>query len=142
MNRFLNIVVIIFLFTGILFAQTAEQDSIKSIINKLFEYSKTENYSRVASLIAYDGNDQTRYLSSSMNIQDAKEESKVKRIVKRIKAMLDISDSFSFGEFSTKPDPKFKITRIEVLFKSGDQELKTMFSFVQNSQKYLLTDLK
>lgn len=142
MNKITNTILIFVLFSSLLLAQNTEQDSIKSLINKLFKFSKVENYAQAASLLAYDGNDQSRYLISPMNINDNKEEAKVKRIVKRIKAMLDISDSFDFGEFSMKSDPKFNIYRMEVLFKSGGQELKTLFSFVKYSKTFLLTDLK
>jgi len=142
MNRLLDIFLAVILFSSLILAQNADQDSIKSTLNKLFDFSKVENFSSAAKFIAYDGNDQERYLISQMNINDSKEESKIKRIIKRIKAMLDISDSYSFGQFSTKQDAKFVINKIEVIFKSGTQELKTQFSFVKSKDIFLLTDLK
>lgn len=133
-------------FTLVLFlnvnAQNSLEDSAKVTINKLFNFSKSENYEMSSKFIAYDGTDQNRYLKSSLNFSDSKEAFKTKRIVKRIKAFLDISDSFSFGKFESLNDAKFNLFKVEVSFKSGEQELKTVIILVQSGNNFLITDLK
>lgn len=142
MNKILNAIIFIMFFSVSINAQNVLEDSAKAVIKKLFELSKTENYEMSSNFIAYDGNDQNRYLKSSLNFSDSKEAFKAKRIVKRIKAFLDISDSFSFGAFELLNDPKFNLFKVEISFKSGEQELKTVIILVKYGNKFLITDLK
>jgi len=142
MNKLINIIVGILFLTIVTNAQDSQADSIKSTIDKLFKHSKTEEFEACGKLIAYDGNDQSRFLKSSLNFSDPKEAIKIKRIVKRVKAFVDISDSYSFGKSETVKDSKADLSKIEVLFKSGEQELKTSITVVNTGKNYLVTDLK
>jgi len=142
MNKLINIIVAILFLTIVTNAQDSQADSIKSTIDKLFKFSKAENFEASGKLIAYDGNDQTRFLNTSLNFSDTKEAIKIKRIVKRVKAFVDISDSYSFGKLELVKDSKANLFKIEVLFKSGEHELKTSIIIVNAGSKFLVTDLK
>lgn len=125
-----------------LFAQPDNNsDKVKSSINKLFELCKNSDFEQAATFIAYTGKDTNRHLIDSYNYKDAKEASKVKRIAKKIKAFLDISDKFTLGVLKTENVDNKLNYRVEVLFISGSQELKTLFTFIESGDKLLMTDL-
>lgn len=118
------------------FAQTTD-DALK----KLFDLSKAKNYKEAAALIAYDGKEAARKLKDTYKADDKKELNKVKRVCKKIKALLDISDSYKLGNVTTKKDQDVEWTIHQVEFKSGKQTLKTDFAFVKLNGNFVLGDI-
>ena len=116
-------------------------NSIKSSIDQLFDLAKKNDYSKLSFLIAYSGKDIKRNLKTHFNFTDSNEAGKVKRISKKIKAFLDISDKYELGKFENKIDNDIIFYSIEVIFVSGSQRLGTVFSFVELGDKMLLADL-
>lgn len=110
----------------------------KAALTKIFDLSKDQNYSAIASLLLYEEGKELRSYDNS-----AKAEAKsVKRNAKKIKAYLDLSDSYeynriTFGKLLNNPSAE-----LEVNFKSGDQELTISFIFVEIAGKILLADFK
>src|SRR3989339_525305 len=95
--------VLIVVITGsnILFAQNESENAVKSTLNKLFEFSKSKSYEKAAAYIAYEGEDKNRVGKESFNAANKDELNLVKRTLKKISALLEISSRHEFGKFST-----------------------------------------
>ena len=142
MKKLINMIILLLVSLSISYAQTENKNElIKSSVNKLFEECKNGNYQKAAVLIAYSGKDAQRDLKESYNYKNSKEAAKVKRIAKKIKAFLDISDKFTFGNIKIQENEGVTSYTVEVLFISGSQELKTLFTFTGSGDKLLLADL-
>ena len=117
-------------------AQTS-QETLKQIL----DFSKGKKYVEAAALIAYDGADESKKFKVAFNAKDGNELNSVKRICKKVKALMDISDSYEIGTAKEEKKDGIDWTVIEVSFKSGNQNLKTLFSFVKINDKFLLGDI-
>ncbi len=130
---------LVFLYTINIHAQNSVTKSeIKSTLTNLFNLCKTKNYAEASAYIAYEGKDAAKNKKVSFNFTDKSEKKAVKRKCKRIKAYLDLSDSYEYGDFNSSNNH----AKMNVIFKSGDQELMITFSFVKTGNKILLTDFK
>ena len=114
------------------------EDTAKSALTKIFDLSKNQNYSALASLFLYEEWKELRSYNNSVRA----EAKSVKRNAKKIKAYLDLSDSYeynsiTFGKLLNNPSAD-----LEVNFKSGDQELTISFIFVEIAGNILLADFK
>ena len=114
------------------------EDTAKSALTKIFDLSKNQNYSALASLFLYEEGKELRSYNNSVR----GEAKSVKRNAKKIKAYLDLSDSYeynsiTFGKLLNNPSAD-----LEVNFKSGDQELTISFIFVEIAGNILLADFK
>jgi hypothetical protein len=128
-----------FLFVINIYAQNSiNVTEVKSALTNLFDLCKNKNYENASAYLAYDGKDVARKEKSSFNYSEKSEKKIVKRKCKKIKAYLDLSDSYEYGKFSSGGNK----ADINVIFKSGDQELKIMFSFVKVGNKILLSNFK
>jgi hypothetical protein len=139
------IVILLFLFisAGAFFAQTKSIESeVQSAVNSLIELCEKDKYESIASLIIYDGKDESRYLKDTYNYSDRKEATTVKRIGKKIKAFIDLSDSHKFGRFSKTVENKVTKLDQEVIFINGEQELVKTFTFTYLNDKLLLMDFQ
>lgn len=126
------------IFTGV---NSAQENAIKSNIEKLFKFSKDKDYKSASALILYRGDNAERNFKTALNFSDEGEQRDAKRITKRIKAFLDLSDGYEFGELTSENENGRDYSVITVNFKSGGQTLKTSFAFVNVSNKYLLADI-
>ncbi len=118
------------------------EDNIKENLNTIFKLSQVKDYEAAAKKFAYDGEDATRKLKDTFNYKDPKESNEVKRFCKKIKAYLDLSDSYEFGDFKAKNDNGDTNYTIKVNFISGQQSLTIEFKFVNANGKLLLADFK
>jgi transposase len=128
---------------GIISAQPANSnDQIKNSLNKIFELSKADDYDACAKFIVYSGTDKKRNLVDTYNMQERSEAKDVKRICKKIKALLDITDKYDFKNLTTETikDKNIYIQMID--FKSSGQQLTTKFEFIKVGDKYLLLSVK
>ncbi len=142
MKAFKKILFALILVSGFVYAQNDDKSEvIKSTINTLFDLCKNNKYEQAAAMIAYTGKNEKRNLAESYNYKDSKEASKVKRIAKKIKAFLDISDKFKIGSLKVSTVDNKNNYSVEVLFISGNQELKTLFTFIEAGNKILMADL-
>lgn len=126
---------------GILSSITFAQSSAKASLTSLFELSKAKSYEKAAALIAYDGEDKARIKKDAFNVANKDELSQVKRICKKISALIELSSKYDFGTSSVKQDGESEIQLIEVNFISGDQKLVTEFSFIKTEKGYLLFNM-
>jgi len=117
---------------------TINKAEVKTTLTKLFDLSKSKNYKEASSLLAYDGKNKSKINKTAFNFADKKEKKAVKRKCKKIKAYLDLSDSYEYDGFASNGNNG----TIKVNFKSGDQELKISFTFVKVDGKVLLSSFK
>ncbi len=110
-------------------------------LNNIFEISKEKDYQSACVLIAYQGSDPNRKFKASLNSKSNSELDKAERIVKKIKAYLDISDSYSIKNVTSNSSEEFEFKIINVAFKSGGQELEIPFTFVKTENNYLLVSI-
>lgn len=120
----------------------AQNNEIRSSIDKIFKLCKDKKYESAADMMAYSGSDTERNYSSTYDYSNNSEKSKVDRMCKKIKAFLDISDSYEVGSASqnNKMGPDFYTTQVS--FKSGSQTLNTSFSFVKINGKFALAEIE
>ncbi|MFH0734115.1 MAG: hypothetical protein V1773_07410 [bacterium] len=129
-------------FSNLINAQDdAEKQLIKTSVTKLFDLSKSKDLSAAAVLLVYTGDDQARNYKQAYNAANSEDLNQVKRLMKKIKALLDISDSNTFTDFGTSTKNDVKIYTITVQFKSGAQTLSSVFSFVKSADKFLLASV-
>lgn len=121
-------------------AQGAET-AVKNVLSSLMDYSKSKAYEKASALIAYDGDDKSRIQKDSFSAASKDELNQVKRICKKISALLDLSSKHEFGKFETKKNDADENYSIEVNFISGDQKLVTAFSFIKTEKGYLLNNI-
>lgn len=112
------------------------ETQVKSSLTQIFNLSKDQNYSTIAHKLLDSKN------LREFNFKTKSDEKAVKRIAKKIKAYLDLSDSYeyeslTFGKFKNLPSADLKVN-----FKSGDQNLKISFLFVEFNNKILLAKFK
>jgi hypothetical protein len=117
------------------------ESSVKTALNSLFELSKAKQYEKACSLIAYNGENTLRNRKEAFNPASKEELNQVKRICKKISALIDLSSKQEFGKFETKKDAANENYIIEMNFISGDQKLVTAFSFIKTGKGFLLTDI-
>lgn len=135
-----SIVFILFMSSFATIAYSQGND-VKSNLKNLFELSKAKSFDKAATLIAYEGEDKTRIQKESFNSANKDEIAQVRRICKKISALIELSSKYEFGEPITKKDSDKEIQTIEVSFVSGDQKLATEFSFVKTEKGYLLFNM-
>jgi hypothetical protein len=122
-----------------LFAQDSENE-VKKQLNKLIELSKSKNYDKAALLIAYNGEIKERINKDSFDSTKKNELEKVKRICKKISALIDLSSKYEISNYYVdKNNPEIHI--VEITFTSGTQNLVTQFSFIRNEKGFLLTNM-
>lgn len=138
-NNILLLLIFAIGFTYNLDAQSKlNEGTAKAALSKIFELSKEQNYPALASLLLYEEGKELRSYDYSV-----KEEKKlVSRNGKRIKAYLNLSDSYEyniikFGKLFNNPSAELKVQ-----FKSGDQKLTISFIFIELSGKIFLADFK
>lgn len=120
-------------------AQAADAEQrVKTKAEKFFSLCEEEKYDSMASMIIYSGKDKERYLSDTYNYSERKEATTVKRIGKKIKAFVDLSDSREFGAFSKSSDKDPAEYKLETEFTNGEQKLVGVFTFVEVNGELLL----
>jgi hypothetical protein len=134
--------VCIFIFTMSIdtVAQNTE-GTLKTNITSLFDLSKLKSFEKAALLIAYEGEDNTRSQKDTFNPANKEELTQVKRICKKISALIELSTRYEFGQYSTSRVGEKDIFSIDVNFISGDQKLVTAFSFIQTEKGFLLSNM-
>lgn len=118
-----------------------ENDGLSSTVDDLFSFSKNKNYEAICDLIVFTGDDPSREYKSSLNPKSKSELDQAKRIAKKVKAYLDISDSHEILRSSSETVDETEIQTVVVGFKSGNQQLEIPFKFVNIGNKYLLVKI-
>ena len=86
--------------SNILLAQNESESAVKTTLTKLFDFSKSKSYEKAASYIAYEGEDKNRVGKESFNAVNKDELNQVKRVCKKISALIDLSSKHEFGKFN------------------------------------------
>lgn len=118
-----------------------EKDAIIANLSNLFNYSKSKNFDKAAALIAYEGENKNRVQKDTFNASDKDELNQVKRICKKISALIELATKYEFNPVTAKVDNGTNIYSIDVSFISGDQKLVTSFSFVKTEKGFLLSNM-
>ena len=133
------------LFT-ILIVTTAQTDStqikIESAVQNIIELSKNRDFVGACDFIAYTGVEESRKFNDKLNSKVSREVESAERILKKIKAYLDISDSYELGNIKTKSKKDHEFEVADIIFKSGKQTLKIEFEFIKVNKKYLLAAIE
>lgn len=120
-----------------IFAQNKLNESnVKSALSQIFELSKKQEFQKLAPHLLNKDN------LKSFNFQNSSDARSVKRISKKIKAYLDLSDSYQYEKLTFETFENFPSAELEVSFKSGDQDLKISFIFIEQSNKILLAKFR
>ena len=114
------------------------EDQVKDALTKIFEMSKNNNFVQISKKLLNDESKEIR----SYDPNDKQDLKAVKRIAKKIKAYLNLSDSYEYESISYNSFKNLQSAEIKVNFKSGDQELKISFIFIEKSGSILLADFK
>ena len=144
MNRFrLNILITIFFFStcGIIYSQNNDENSVKSTLKNILDYSKAKSYDKAAVLIAYNGDDKSKIGVDTFNPADKDDMVQVKRICKKISALIDISDKYSVSKIDAVKIEDKTGYKVLVIFTSGNQELETDFEFIKLAKGYALLNV-
>ncbi|MCL4549959.1 MAG: hypothetical protein M1495_15475 [Bacteroidetes bacterium] len=120
------------------YAQANDENTVKSTLKNLLEFSKTKAYDKAASLIAYEGDDKNRIHKDSFNPSNKEELNQVKRICKKITALLELSSKYEFGDFKSSDSGVYTM---QVVFISGEQKLATTFNFEKTGKGFLLVSM-
>ncbi len=121
---------------------SAQDDAIRSSIDKIFKLCKDKQFEPAAKMIAYSGSDAERNYKSVYDYSNKSEKSKVDRNCKKIKAFLDISDSYEVGKAAANEKMGPDFYTVKVSFKSGSQTLNTNFSFVKINGSFALAEIE
>lgn len=138
MKKFLFFLVVL---SASVFAQDLIGEKLNTTIEKLFSVSKLRDYNAVCDLIVFTGSDEARNLQSKLNSKNDEELQQAERIAKKIKAYVDISDSYEITstEKVTEDEKEFLHAKIE--FKSGNQILEIVFKFIGINENLLLVEI-
>ncbi len=138
-KKYTGLILLFLLTSAVLFAQSEKpEDQVKSTLSEIFKLSKGNKYEKASGYFAYTGDDKDRYLTSTLNYGVREEKSIVRRNCKKIKAYLELSDSYEYGKFQTKNIDGVKHYILKVVFKSGSQNLNISFDFVKIGNKFVL----
>lgn len=122
-----------------LFAQNdIKEDEVKSTLKEIFKLSKDQNYSDIASLFLFHKDNEKRSFKNNVKA----ELKSVKRMAKKIKAYLNLSDSYEYESISYAKYLKLHSANLKVNFTSGNQELTITFRFVKLGSQILLAEFK
>ena len=139
-----------YVFIGLLFftgaikpvaAQNSPQIDIKNTLVKLLDYSKSKAYDKAALLIAYDGEDKTRIQKNSFNPANKDELTEVKRMCKKISALIELSSKYEISTFIPAVSGSKDVFTLNVVFISGEQKLTTSFDFIKSEKGFLLSNM-
>ena len=139
--RSIFIFVFVFFLSKGMVAQNSPESTIKSVLSNLIDYSKNKSYDKAAKLIAYTGEDSKRVDKDSFNPVNKDELNQVKRICKKISALLELSGSHELGDYKVSGEAGKEEYTMHVTFVSGDQKLVTVFNFVKTEKGYLFTNM-
>ncbi|HPN38293.1 MAG TPA: hypothetical protein PL041_07805 [Melioribacteraceae bacterium] len=120
-------------------AQTEdEKNTIKNTFAKIVEISKQKDVANAAGLLAYTGENTARNLKAALNFSDSEDNNSARRLLKKIKALFDISDSYTVNNVTKGLKNDVPTYVLSVSFKSGAQNLTSSFTFVKIDNKFLL----
>jgi hypothetical protein len=143
MKRLLNVGLITVLMLFVVQNTPAQTDdsAIKANLTSLFNHSKAKAFEKAAELIVYEGEDKARDQKDSFNSSNKDEVNQVKRICKKISALIELSSKYDFGPVVSKQVDGKDIYSIDVNFISGDQKLATGFTFLKTAKGFLLSNM-
>lgn len=134
----IQIVLALLLINSVIAQNQLKENEVKSQLTKIFDLSKDQNYSGVAALFLYNKDNVIRAFNYA-NKSDAKV---VKRMAKKIKAYIDLSDSYEYESITYGKIKNLPSADLKVSYRSGDQKLSISFLFVEHSGNVLLTNFK
>lgn len=134
-NLKLITIFIFLLLIGSLSAQTKlNEENLKSSLSKIFDLSKDQNFKDVAPMLI---NIKGKTIQT-FDFNKKTDTKSVKRLAKKIKAYLDLSDSYEYESITYGTTDKLPSAELKVNFRSGDQNLTISFIFVEHANKIYL----
>ena len=131
MKKFISffVIIITIISSNVLIAQINEQ-SAKSVADKFFAACERSDYRTAAGMLGYHGSDESRLYKDTYNFSIHEDTDDVKRFCNRVKATIEISDSYEFGRFSSRIVHGKEVKSLDVTFKSGNQKIKNKLIFI------------
>lgn len=133
MKKIILIKLFLVLFSFVLYGQNLlNENEIKSSLTKIFELSEAQDYANLGQKLL--NNDTMK----PYNMKNSQESKSVKRSGKKIKAYLDLSDSYEYKDLEFETYKNLPSANLNVIFRSGSQNLTISFIFVEFDKKILL----
>ena len=121
--------------------EEAKHDDVSTVLEKIFGLCKIKNYKDASIYFAYTGDSAERKYKSSLKADVSGELKQSERLGKKIKAYLEISDSYQFKKSAESVRENINWVDVTVHFKSGQQTLSIPFKFVKAGDKLLLAEI-
>lgn len=134
----IQIVIMAFLANSLVAQNEIKENEVKSTLKTIFKLSEEQNYAGVASLFFNSDKNEKR----GYNFNSKAEAKSVKRMAKKIKAYLNLSDSYEYESISYAKLDGLPSAALKVNFTSGNQELTISFNFVKIKNSVLLAEFK
>jgi hypothetical protein len=131
-NQVIPIIFIIFLPFILAGQDRLNENEIKSSLTQIFELSKEQDFERLGEKLLNDAS------LKPFNMKNKKDSKSVKRSGKKIKAYLDLSDSYEYKDLEFETFKDLPSANLNVIFRSGSQNLTISFIFVEVDNKILL----
>ena len=131
-NIVIPIIFLIFLPFIVVGQNRLNEAEIKSSLTQIFELSKEQNFASLGEKLFNDAS------LKPFNMKNKKDSKSVKRSGKKIKAYLDLSDSYEYKDLEFETYKDLPSANLNVIFRSGSQNLTISFVFVEVNNKILL----
>lgn len=132
-------ILFLFLFNLTSFAQ--DKKDIKSVLKNIIELSKEKKYDEAAKLIAYSADDKKKDYKT-VTAANKDQMNYVKRVVKRISALSEVSSSFNIGDIKQEKIGTIDYQSVTVDFISGTQKISSGFRFITLNGALLLAEIE
>ena len=130
------IVVFFLLCSGYIFAQEIE---IQKTVDELFNLCENGKLKNAAELLCTSN---AGGKITELDYSNPKQKRKADRLMKKIKALLQLSDSHSVTGITKIEDGESRHFSVEVEFKSGEQALRSKLIFASFEKGFKLVELK
>lgn len=117
------------------------KEDVKSVMGTIIEMSKSKNYDAAAKYIAYRPDDKKMEYKTPV-LGNKEQMNYIKRLLKRIGALADVSASYNIGAVTPQDVSGIKFEKVSVDFISGSQKLNSSFLFINIQGSYLLAEIE
>lgn len=136
---FSMVLILLSAFNHTLFPQ--EKIDIKKAVTDIIELSKAKKYDDAAKYVAFCS-DEKKKEYKPLQPADKNQLNYVKRIVKRIGALAEVSTSYNIGNATSVNVGGNNFQKVSVEFISGDQKITSKFNFIVMNGTLLLAEVE
>ncbi len=122
------------------FAAAQVKNDVKSVLTNIIELSKAKKYEEAGKFIAFSNDKKKNYRIPVLTNKD--QFNFVKRVVKKIGALSEVSSSYNLGAIIQSKENGFEFQSVTVEFTSGTQKISSLFKFVTIDGNLLLAEIE